>query len=171
MTHACQKHCRWSRHNKAPNRFELHLPMDRWQQHEDEWFKVGAATIWVEWTTKDIGARMSNDGSFTAYVNKITQSARDMCLWISHTFKSRSPEVMLTLWKTLVLPILVYCSQLCCPITPMQICLMLFRVWQGRYISYQKSTTRKGSRHSDCIPFSEDERDIESSIPGRSWKS
>ena len=72
-------------------------------------------------TVKDLGVQMSNDGSFTAHVNKITQSARDMCSWILRTFKSRSPEVMLTLWKTLVLPILDYCSQLWCPITPKQI--------------------------------------------------
>ena len=39
-----------------------------------------------------------------------------MCSWILRTFKSRSPELMLTTWKALVLPILDYCSQLWCPI-------------------------------------------------------
>ena len=38
-----------------------------------------------------------------------------MCSWILRTFQSRTPEVMLTLWKSLVLPILDYCSQLWCP--------------------------------------------------------
>ena len=38
-----------------------------------------------------------------------------MCSWILRTFKSRSPELMLTTWKSLVLPILDYCSQLWCP--------------------------------------------------------
>ena len=44
-----------------------------------------------------------------------------MCSWILRTFKSRSPEVMKTLWKSLVLPILDYCSQLWCPISAGQI--------------------------------------------------
>ena len=47
--------------------------------------------------------------------------ARDMCSWILRTFKSRSPVTMKTLWKSLVLPILDYCSQLWCPIKPGQI--------------------------------------------------
>ena len=38
-----------------------------------------------------------------------------MCAWILRTFKSRSPDLMLTTWKSLVLPILDYCSQLWCP--------------------------------------------------------
>ena len=32
-----------------------------------------------------------------------------MCSWILRTFRSCSPELMITLWKTLVLPILDYC--------------------------------------------------------------
>ena len=43
------------------------------------------------------------------------QSANNMCSWILRTFQSRSPELMLTLWKSLVLPILDYCSQLWSP--------------------------------------------------------
>ena len=64
---------------------------------------------------KDLGVMMSADGSFTAHINKICQSARNMCAWILRTFKSRSSELMLTTWKSLVLPILDYCSQLWCP--------------------------------------------------------
>ena len=58
---------------------------------------------------------MSADGSFREHINKICQSARNMCAWILRTFKSRSSELMLTTWKSLVLPILDYCSQLWCP--------------------------------------------------------
>ena len=38
-----------------------------------------------------------------------------MCSWILRTFKTRTPELMLTTWKSLVQPILDYCSQLWSP--------------------------------------------------------
>jgi hypothetical protein len=65
---------------------------------------------------RDLGVTMSNTATFSEHINKIANSARDMCSWILRTFKSRSPELMLTTWKSLVLPILDYCSQLWCPI-------------------------------------------------------
>lgn len=40
--------------------------------------------------------------------------------WIMQTFKSREKEVMLTLWKSLVLPHLDYCSQLWNPLEQIQ---------------------------------------------------
>ena len=64
---------------------------------------------------KDLGVTMSNDCSFKQHVNNICISARNMCSWILRTFQSRSPELMLTTWKSLVLPILDYCSQLWSP--------------------------------------------------------
>ena len=57
-----------------------------------------------------------------------------MCAWILRTFKSRSPDLMLTTWKSLVLPILDYCSQLWSP------------QWKGdiqQIEEIQKSFTRK----------------------------
>ena len=65
---------------------------------------------------KDLGIIMSADCTFREQINKMCQSARNMCSWILRTFKSRSPILMLTLWKSLVLPILDYCSQLWSPI-------------------------------------------------------
>ena len=58
---------------------------------------------------------MSNDATFTKHIDKVIETANDMCSWILRTFKSRSPDLMLTTWKSLVLPILDYCSQLWCP--------------------------------------------------------
>ena len=66
---------------------------------------------------QDLGVTMTNNGTFSEHINKICQSARD----ILRTFKSCSPDLMRTTWKTLVLPILDYCSQLWCPIKPGQI--------------------------------------------------
>ena len=65
---------------------------------------------------RDLGVTMIANGSFYRHISEMCQSARNMCGWILRTFQSRSPELMLTLWKSLVLPILDYCSQLWCPI-------------------------------------------------------
>ena len=64
---------------------------------------------------KDLGVTMSADGSFSQHIRNICQSARNMCSWILRTFFDRSQDLMLTTWKSLVLPILDYCSQLWCP--------------------------------------------------------
>ena len=64
---------------------------------------------------KDLGVTVSADGTFREHINKICLSAKNMCAWILRTFKSRSPDLMLTTWKSLVLPILDYCSQLWSP--------------------------------------------------------
>ena len=58
---------------------------------------------------------MSSDATFSTHIKNICQSARNMCSWILRTFTDRSPDLMLTMWKSLVLPILDYCSQLWSP--------------------------------------------------------
>ena len=64
---------------------------------------------------RDLGVTMSNDGSFRQHITNMCTSARNMCSWILRTFQSRNADLMLTLWKSLVLPILDYCSQLWSP--------------------------------------------------------
>ena len=73
------------------------------------------AIINIKDHVKDLGVTVSADGTFKEHINKTCQSAKNMCAWILRTFKSRSPDLMLTTWKSLVLPILDYCSQLWCP--------------------------------------------------------
>ena len=64
---------------------------------------------------KDLGVIMSNSGNFNEHIKSVCEKASNMCSWILRTFTSRSPVLMLTLWKSLVLPILDYCSQLWSP--------------------------------------------------------
>ena len=64
---------------------------------------------------RDLGVTMSSNGNFSEHIRKICQSARNMCAWILRTFSDRSHDLMLTTWKTLVIPILDYCSQLWSP--------------------------------------------------------
>eukprot|EP00794_Sanderia_malayensis_P000951 gene951-biopygen202 len=63
----------------------------------------------------DLGVMMSADGSFTDHINHVVDSATDTISTILRSFRTRDPELMITLWKALVIPKLEYCSQLWCP--------------------------------------------------------
>ena len=67
-------------------------------------------------TVKDLGILMSNTAKFTDHINNICSSIKNMSSWILRTFMSRSRLPMITLWKTLVIPIHDYCSQLWSPL-------------------------------------------------------
>ena len=66
---------------------------------------------------KDLGVIMSDDCSFSEHINKVVGKAEEISGWILRTFTTRSALPMLTLWKSLVIPHLDYCSQLWCPRT------------------------------------------------------
>ena len=68
--------------------------------------------------TKDVGVTMSSNGTFSEHISNTCEKARDICSWIIQTFSSRAPLLMITLWKSLVQPILDYFSQLWCPTQP-----------------------------------------------------
>ena len=61
---------------------------------------------------------MSSDATFQTHIHNVVLKAKLMCGWILRTFATRASHVMLTLWKSLVQPILDYCSQLWSPTTP-----------------------------------------------------
>ena len=61
---------------------------------------------------KDLGVYMSNDCSFKKQIEHVIEKAKNITSWILRSFSSRSKNVMLTLYKTLVIPILEYCSVL-----------------------------------------------------------
>jgi len=53
------------------------------------------------------------------HLSKITTATSQLATWIMRTFKTRDADVMLALWKSLVIPCFGYCSQyiihLMCP--------------------------------------------------------
>ena len=61
---------------------------------------------------KDLGVLMSNDCSFKNHIDSTIEKAKNIISWILRSFSSRSRDVMLTLYKSLVIPILEYCSVL-----------------------------------------------------------
>ena len=58
---------------------------------------------------------MSDDCVFTQQITSTIEKAKNLTSWILRTFSSRSPKCMITLYKSLVNPILEYCSVLWSP--------------------------------------------------------
>ena len=67
-------------------------------------------------TVKDLGVLMSNTARFSDHIDTIYSSIKNMSSWILRTFMSRNRLPMITLWKSLVVPIHDYCSQLWSPL-------------------------------------------------------
>ena len=64
---------------------------------------------------RDLGVIMSDDGSFDEQIIKVVKKVRQKTGWILRTFYSRNQELMKTLYKSLVVPHVDYCSQLWMP--------------------------------------------------------
>ena len=64
---------------------------------------------------KDLGVFMSNDCLFKDQIDLTIEKAKNLISWILRTFISRSKHTMITLYKSLVIPILEYCSVLWSP--------------------------------------------------------
>ena len=76
---------------------------------------ISGTNIKVKSNVRDLGVTVSNTAVFTEHISKTATTTSLKCGWILRTFRSRSPLVMLTLWKSLVLPHLDYCCQLWSP--------------------------------------------------------
>ena len=66
---------------------------------------------------KDLGVRISSDLSWKPQIGVVMSKSRSMAAWVLSVFKSREPEVMMTLYKTYVRTQLEYCSILWHPLT------------------------------------------------------
>ena len=66
---------------------------------------------------KDLGILMCNNCLFKEQIISTIEKAKNLTSWILRTFTSRSFECMITLYKSLVIPILEYCSVLWSPNT------------------------------------------------------
>ena len=65
--------------------------------------------------TKDLGILMSSDLTFKDHLEIMITKCKQLMGWVLRTFKTRDKLPMLTLWKTLLLSRLDYCSQLWSP--------------------------------------------------------
>ena len=64
---------------------------------------------------KCLGVHLSESCSFHHHISETLRKAKGMAGWVLRTFSTRDSETMLTLWKTLIQPLLDYCSQLWSP--------------------------------------------------------
>ena len=63
----------------------------------------------------DLGVLISSNCLFKNHIDNVVKTANKLCGWILRTFKTRTPKLMVLLWKSLVLSKLDYCSQLWSP--------------------------------------------------------
>ena len=70
---------------------------------------------------RDLGVIMSDDGNFQQQIDNVVTKARQMIGWVLRTFKTRESTALLTLYKTLILPLIEYCCVLWNPSTTGQI--------------------------------------------------
>jgi len=66
--------------------------------------------ICEEKSAKDLGIVLSSDGRYDLHTSKVVTKSRQMCGWIFRTFQTRELTPMMTLYKTMVLSRLDYCS-------------------------------------------------------------
>ena len=72
-------------------------------------------TIQVKEHVRDVGVTMYNDLSFSHHIKNIVAKGKQMSGWILRTFSSQRKEVLITLFKSMVIHTLEYCSPLWSP--------------------------------------------------------
>ena len=61
---------------------------------------------------RDLGVRVNNDLTFNDHISEISLKLKMRSSWILRSFRSRDKCFMKTIWKSLALPIVDYCSPL-----------------------------------------------------------
>ena len=72
-------------------------------------------------TLRDLGVILSQEATFSAHVQHVEKKVRQKIGWVLRTFYTRNAGFMKTLYKTLIVPHVDYCSQLWMPIQATQI--------------------------------------------------
>ena len=72
-------------------------------------------------TLRDLGVILSDDATFKDHIEHVVKKVRQKTGWVLRTFYSRRMSIMKTLFKSLIVPQVDYCSQLWMPIKPTQI--------------------------------------------------
>ena len=120
LQHELSKIYDWSTANNASlndKKFEgMRLGSNEEIKSDTHYTTPSGNTIEIKKSIKDLGVWLSDDCTFNDHIQKTTVKAKDMISWILRSFKTRKQELMLTLYKMLVLPILEYCSVLWAPL-------------------------------------------------------
>ena len=77
---------------------------------------------WTVWNCARLcDVMMSDDATYMDQIEKVAKKVRQKTGWVLRTFYSRKTLLMKTLFKTLVVPHIDYCSQLWMPVKPVEI--------------------------------------------------
>ena len=104
-------------HHLAPNlnmRLLLNLPFTKCLT-DRSYALPNNVTLIASDTVVDLGISISNNFSFDTHICQISKKAHLKCNWILSVFQTRDPAHMMTLFKSLVLSIVEYCSPLWSP--------------------------------------------------------
>ena len=109
----------WAEQNNMSfnnNKFEhMHYTVGGNNVTEYRYLAPDRSHIETKQTVKDLGIAQSSDGNFTQHIHEVVKKARSQAGWILRTFRTREIRPMLTLYKSLVIPLLEYCCQLWSP--------------------------------------------------------
>ena len=112
----------WARNNNASfnsDKFEcLRYGVDKSIAQTTSYLTCDGSPIQCGEHVRDLGVQMSADATFTQHITDLVRAASQKCGWILRVFKTRDRTTLLTLWKSLVAPLLDYCCQLWSPCTP-----------------------------------------------------
>ena len=64
---------------------------------------------------RDLGVMMNNKGDYSTHINFVYKKVKSRMAWILRSFNNRNIDFMKFVWKTYLLPIIDYCSQLYSP--------------------------------------------------------
>ena len=90
---------------------------------EAKYYTPNGLDIPVQSSISDLGVTLSSDGFFATHIENVLSKMRSKCSWIFRTFSSRSQD-LITVWKSLVIPLHDYCSQLWSPHKIKDICAL-----------------------------------------------
>lgn len=109
----------WADHNNMSfnnNKFEhIHYSASRTDDSVYIYTAPDGSHIDTKQCIKDLGITLSSDGTFTQHIQHVVKKARSQVGWILRTFRTRKRSPMLTLYKSLVIPLVEYCCQLWSP--------------------------------------------------------
>ena len=90
------------------------------KQSPCESYHVGADTVTLVNSFRELGVLVDNELTFSCHVNRITLSSFRLINLLFLCFKSTNASFFCSMYATYVLPILDYCSPLYCPRTVCQ---------------------------------------------------
>ena len=97
-------------------KFELlRYGKDKTVTNGTEYYSGNGEIIEEKTNLRDLGVRMQKDATFDEHIARVQSAGRRWCSWVLRTFSSRQSDIMLVLWKQLILPRIEYCSPMWAP--------------------------------------------------------